>query len=146
MRRGVRPEDIATVERSVAQLCLQGPALHDHLEASFRAAGATDDAARRARWLVNAVAELAALLAVPSRLEVHARDIAQTVPDGVPPPTFGVDGRAWMQAARELCPGWSEGTEDAWHHAWLLLSNVLDNESLSPFADPPEPAAGATGS
>jgi hypothetical protein len=139
----VRPEDIATVERSVAQLCLQGPALHDHLEASFRAAGATGDATRRARWLVNAVAELAALLAVPSRLEVRARDIAETVPDGVPAPTFRVEGRAWMQAARDLCPEWSERTEAAWHHAWLLLSNVLDNESLSPFAEPPTPPTGS---
>jgi hypothetical protein len=142
----VRPEDIATVERSVAELCRQGPALHDHLEASFRAASATGDAAHRARWLVNAVAELAALLAVPSRLEVCARGIAQTVPEGGPAPTFGVEGRAWMQAARDLCPNWSESTEAAWHHAWLLLSNVLDNESLSPFADPPRPATGPSGS
>ena len=142
----MRPEDIATVERSVAELRQQGPALHDHLEASFRAAGVTRDAARRARWLVSAVAELAALLAVPSRLEVRARDIAETVPDGDPAPTFGVDGRAWMRAARELCPAWSDRTEAAWHHAWLLLSNVLDNESLSPFADPPEPAPGTNSS
>jgi hypothetical protein len=135
----VRPEDIATVERSVAQLCLQGPALQGHLEASFRAAGTTGDDARRARWLVSAVIELAALLAVPSRLEACARGIAETLPDGVPAPTFGVEGRAWMRAARDLCPGWSERTEAAWHHAWLLLSNVLDNESLSPFAEPPTP-------
>lgn len=137
----MRPEDIATVERSVAQLCAQGAALHDHLEASLRAAGAGGDAARRARWLVDAVVELAALIAVPSRLELRARGLAETVPAGVPAPTFGVEGRAWMQAARELCPGWSERTEEAWRHAWLLLSNVLDNESLSPFADPPDPAA-----
>jgi hypothetical protein len=135
----VRPEDIATVERSVALLCAQGPILYDHLETSLRAAGATGDTAGRARWLVSSVVELAALLAVPSRLERRARGLADTVPEGAPAPTFRVEGRAWMHAARELCPGWSARTEEAWHHAWLLLSNVLDNESLSPFADPPAP-------
>lgn len=133
----MRPEDITLVERSVAALCSQGSSLHDHLAASFRSAGAAGDAAQRARWLAGAVAELAALLAVPSRLEVRARALAETVPQGVPAPTFDVEGRAWMRAARELCPEWSERTEAAWHHAWLLLSNVLDNGSLSPFADPP---------
>lgn len=135
----MRPEDIATVERSVALLRAQGPALYDHLATSFRAVDATGDAALRARWLVSAIEELAGLLAVPSRLELRARGLAATVPDGLPAPTFQVEGRAWMSAARALCPGWSARSEEAWHHAWLLLSNVLDNDSLSPFADPPGP-------
>ena len=51
-------------------------------------------------------------------------------------PSFAVEGRAWMGAAHDVSPEWTDGTERAWRHAWLLLSAVLDEESLSPFAVP----------
>jgi hypothetical protein len=39
-----------------------------------------------------------------------------------------------MAAAREVCPSWSAHIELAWQRAWLLLSEELAEESLSPFA------------
>ena len=47
-----------------------------------------------------------------------------------------LDGSAWMIAARDACTTWTDSCEHAWRQAWLLLSDVLSNESLSPFAGP----------
>ena len=41
-----------------------------------------------------------------------------------------------MDASRAACPTWTDRTERAWRQAWLLLSDVLAAESLSPFAGP----------
>ena len=60
--------------------------------------------------------------------------LAASWPVGGRAPTFAVEGRAWMAAAREVCPSWSEQIELAWQRAWLLLSEELALESLSPFA------------
>ena len=51
-----------------------------------------------------------------------------------------------MDAARECLPSWSDRTEAAWRQAWLLLTEALAAETMSPFADGPRPeAAEATG-
>ena len=89
----------------------------------------------RAEWLLCAVEALVGLLSAPSRLAACARDVGKTWPDPCTAPSFGVEGRAWMGAARECLAGWSDRTEAAWCQAWLLLSEVLAAEALSPFCD-----------
>jgi hypothetical protein len=96
-------------------------------------------AARRAGWLLSAVEDLVGLLPAPSRLAARARELGDTWPDPLNAPSFGVEGIAWMQAADDCLPTWTARTEAAWRQAWLLLSEVLAAETLSPFSDRPEP-------
>src|SRR5262245_28289879 len=135
----VSPEDLCTVDRSWAELRYRQGELVARLESTFRSAGATDAAAARARWLVYAVGELVDLLAAPSRLGERARLLAASWPLPGTAPTFDVEGQAWMRAAEAVGPSWTDGTEQAWRHAWLLLSDVLADETLSPFAIPVTP-------
>jgi len=109
-------------------------ALAERLAAAYGAGLAPDTAQHRARWLVDAVAELVGLLTAPSQLAARARDVAKTLPQPSSAPTFVLDGNAWMVAAREVSASWSDCLEHAWRQAWLLLSEALANESLSPFA------------
>lgn len=136
----VTPDDLRTVQRSWSQLQPRCDALLDVLAHRFEAAGPSvilpDD---RARWLYTAVDELVDLLAMPSRLAESARSIGATWPDPLTAPSFATEGRAWLAAAGACLPSWSEDTADAWKQAWLLLSDVLAAEVLSPFVDvPPE--------
>lgn len=130
------PEDLAAVDRSWAQLRRRRGALLAELESCFCGAGPPEVASVRARWLVDAVEELAGLLPAPSRLERRARALACTWPIPGTAATFGVDGRAWMTSAQRVLPEWSDRTELAWRHAWLLVAAVLADEALSPFAAP----------
>jgi hypothetical protein len=130
------PQDLRAVDRSWAELRYRQHELVDELEAAFRSVGAADAAAARARWLVAAIAELVGLLSAPSRLCEQARVVAGSWPVTGVAPTFAIEGQAWMRAARDVCPSWTDRTEQAWRHAWLLLSDVLANETLSPFAIP----------
>ena len=50
-------------------------------------------------------------------------------------PSFAVEGAAWLAAAADCCPAWCDADAAAWRQAWLLLSDVLAVEALSPFAD-----------
>lgn len=134
---GMSPEDVAVVGRSWAELRLRRDDLVDQLTASFRAVVPADAAHARARWLTDAVTELVGLLAAPSQLGLRARRLAEAWPDPCSAPSFRIDGQAWMCAAREVSPAWTVRAERAWRQAWLLLSDVLAEESLSPFADPP---------
>ena len=94
-----------------------------------------EEALRRARRLVEAVAELVDLLATPSRLGQRARQLAESWPDGGPSPSFRVDGQAWIAAAASLRPVLDgASTEQAWRQAWLLLAEELAEDSLSPFS------------
>jgi hypothetical protein len=134
----VTPEDLRTVHRSWSQLQPRANALLDDLTRRFEAAGPSAIVpARRARWLYAAVDELADLLAVPSRLADRARSIGATWPDPLTAPSFATEGRAWLAAADACLPSWSEDTADAWKQAWLLLSDVLAAEALSPFIEMP---------
>lgn len=128
------PEDLAAVVDSWAELQLRMNELTDLLAAAYDAVLPPHVAQQRARWLVDAVAELVGLLAAPSQLAARARDVADTVPQPSSAPTFVLDGNAWMIAVHEVSAGWSDCLERSWRHAWLLLSEVLANESLSPFA------------
>jgi hypothetical protein len=130
------PEDLGTVDRSWAELRYRQGELVERLESAFRCVGATDAAGARARWLVYAVSELVDLLLAPSRLGDRARVLADSWPLTGTAPSFAVEGQAWMRAARTVSSSWTKDTEQAWRHAWLLLSDVLADETLSPFAIP----------
>ena len=119
---------------SWAELRLHSEALADRLAASYRVVLPPQTAEQRAQWLVVAVTELVGLLTAPSQLAARARDVAAAVPQPSSAPTFVLDGTAWMIAAREVSAYRSDCMECAWRHAWLLLSEALANESLSPFA------------
>ena len=134
------PEDLTAVQRSWAQLSLLIAPLHAELTRRFEAAEPSAiPAATRAEWLLSAVGELVGLLAAPSRLADRACVLGETWPDPCTAPSFAVEGRAWLGAARRCLPTWSPATEAAWRQAWLLLSDVLAAETLSPFTDDPAP-------
>jgi hypothetical protein len=133
----VTPEDLRTVQRSWSQLQPKADALLDDLARRFEVGGASAiPPASRAHWLYAAIEELVDLLAVPSQLADRARAIGATWPDPLTAPSFATEGSAWLAAADACLPSWSEDTADAWKQAWLLLSDVLAAEALSPFVDP----------
>jgi hypothetical protein len=128
------PNDVAVVDGSWAQLRLRRDDLIDRLAVAFSAVRPPATALRRACWLVDSVAELVDLLTAPSQLGRRARQLFTTWPDPGSSPSFRIDGQAWISAARDVSPIWTLGAEHAWRHAWLLLSDVLSEEALSPFA------------
>ncbi len=131
------PDDLRTVTESWREFLRERDALQSALERQFlRTEPSPEAAMQRARWLFGAVEELVEFLPVPSRLEVHAREIAAAWPDPLSAPSYAVDGVAWMAAACECLPSWTELTATAWRQAWRLLSDVLAAETLSPFAVP----------
>jgi hypothetical protein len=133
------PDDLSAVQRSWSELRLRRDPLLAALTRRFEAALISSLAADvRATFLLDAVEQLVGLLSAPSCLAERARVIGETWPDPLIAPSFAIEGRAWMSAASECLPTWSERTEVAWRQAWLLLSDVLAAESLSPFADDPE--------
>ena len=143
------PEDLDIVEQSWSALRGRRAAILLALTRRFDATAPFDatvpssiEAAHRAEWLFCAVEELVELLSVPSRLADRARDLGETWPDPLTAPSYAVEGRAWMGAAGDCLATWSDRTAAAWRHAWLLLSEVLAAETLSPFADCPPPPAG----
>jgi hypothetical protein len=134
------PDDLLTVYRSWDDLARRRATLLEALTRRFEAAvPSTVESTTRAAWLLGAVEQLVGLLSVPSRLAERARNIGETWPDPLTAPSFALEGRAWMGAAGECLPTWSTATEAAWRQAWLLLSDVLAAESLSPFSDGPGP-------
>jgi hypothetical protein len=131
------PEDVAAVQRSWAELRAQRATLDRALTRQFkRTATSPVPASTRADWLLRAVAELVDLLPTPSRLADRARELGQTWPDPLIAPSFATEGRVWLAAAAECQPSWSPSVETAWRQAWLLLSDVLAAEALSPFENP----------
>jgi hypothetical protein len=138
------PDDLSIVERCWAELrCRRAPLLAGLTRRFEAAAPSPIPPAVRAGWLVGAVDELVGLLSAPSRLAARARRLGETWPDPLAAPSFGIDGRAWMAAAGECLPNWSERTEAAWRQAWHLLSDVLATETLSPFTDEGRPGEDA---
>lgn len=144
MRAGARPsnivvmspDDVAAVQRSWAELRPQGPRLLAQLTWTFVPHVPTGTAPARAGWLLDAVHALVDLLETPSRLGPAARDVVATWPAPGQVPSAHVEGEVWLAAARVLCPTWTAATDSAWRSAWLMLSDVLAQESLSPFAGP----------
>jgi hypothetical protein len=134
----MNPDDLSTVQRSWAELRGQRPSMLDALRDRFEiTAPPSIDPELRARWLFGAVEELVDLLPVPSVLAARARDVGATWPDPLTAPSFAIEGQAWMAAAADCLPAWSASTDCAWRQAWLLLSDVVAAETLSPFTDGP---------
>jgi hypothetical protein len=129
-------DDVSTVQRTWAELRRRRTPLLEELTCRLAVLGPSNVGARlRAAWLYSAVDELVALLASPSRLAERACQFGESWPDASSAPCYAVEGRAWMSAAAALLPSWSDATDAAWRQAWLLLSDVLAAETLSPFAD-----------
>ena len=119
-------DDVSTVQRTWAELRRRRAPLLEELTCRLAVLGPSNVGARlRAAWLYSAVDELVALLATPSRLAERACDLGTTWPDPSSAPCY---------AAASL-PSWSDASDAAWRQAWLLLSDVLAAETLSPFAD-----------
>jgi hypothetical protein len=132
------PEDLSAVQRSWPECLRTREPLLDALARRFDSVAPTPlHAEQRARWLFSAIEDLVGLLSAPSRLAARARDVGATWPDPLTAPSFGVEGRAWMQAADECLVIWSRELEASWRQAWMLLSDVLAAEALSPFTDEP---------
>ena len=133
------PEDVSVVKQSWSELRRLRAPLVDGLARRFDGGGTDSRAAgaRRAHWLFTVVEQLVELLPSPSRLGTHARVLGETWPDPLTAPSFAVEGRAWMGAACDCLASWSDRTDAAWRQAWLLLSEVLAAETLSPFRDDP---------
>lgn len=130
------PEELAQVSETWTEMQHRRGQIAASLGEMYSAVLAEAIATERARWLVNAVSELVTLLSSPSQLGDRARELAHSLPGADTAPTFVLDGSAWMIAARDACTTWTDSCEHAWRQAWLLLSDVLSNESLSPFAGP----------
>lgn len=134
------PDDLAVVASSWTVLSEDRAPLIAALAAHFGSVAddpsvSAMDPLHRAVWLVTAVNRLVGMLVAPSLLADAAREVGATWPDPRTAPSFHVEGRAWMAAARQCVPTWSRRTEDGWRAAWLLLSDVLAAETLSPFSD-----------
>lgn len=130
------PDDLRTVQRSWLDLRRRRASLITELACRFDQAGPSAIApSTRAEWLFGTVAELVELLAAPSQLAERACDLGKTWPDARTAPSFGLEGRVWMAAACACLPTWNRKVELAWRQAWLLLSDVLAAETLSPFSD-----------
>lgn len=141
------PDDLTTVLRSWSDLRCRQAELTAALTQCFASVDrATIDAGARARWLVAAVEELVGLLVAPSALASRARALGSTWPDPHTAPCFATEGRAWLDASGACSPVWTDTTALAWKQAWLLLSDVLAAEALSPFAEatPDHPAPTAS--
>jgi hypothetical protein len=137
------PDDVRTVQRSWAELQACRAALVASLTCLLAGSAPSEvTASVKATWLVGAVDDLVGLLPAPSRLATAARALGRSWPGSLTAPSFAVEGRAWMAAARSCLPTWSASTEAAWRQAWFLLSDVLAAEILSPFTDGPEPDPG----
>lgn len=131
------PDDLTTVDRSWSELRRRRAPLLAALTLRYDASTPSrTDAAVRAAWVLRAVEELVDLLSAPSRLAERASALGETWPDPCTAPCFAVDGRLWLAAARDCVPTWSYRTDAAWKQAWLLLSETLAVEALSPFTDP----------
>jgi hypothetical protein len=132
------PDDLALVRRSWTGLRQRRDIFLERLQVELLGSIAErETAAERARRLVDAADELLDSLATPSDLAVRARAVAAAWPTTTPLPRLDIDAVAWRRAAAETCPARSDSDDAAWHRAWLLLTDVLAEDSLAPFHGPP---------
>lgn len=130
----MRPEDITAVQGSWTELRRSTAAMRTGMAGRFEAlTGSAAAATVRAQWMIDATESLVGLLAVPSALTERAQALGGSWPDPLTAPSFAVDGRAWIETARDVHPGWTPQVEAAWREGWRLLSEVLAAESLAPF-------------
>lgn len=131
------PDDLMAVRRSWTELRRRRTQFIQRLEATIASTTEPASAGEHARQLVEAADELVDLLATPSELAAQARAIVAAWPAAVALPRLDVDGVAWRHAAAAACPDWSDADDAAWRRAWLLLGDVLAEDSLAPFDGPP---------
>jgi hypothetical protein len=130
------PDDVSTVQRSWAELRRRRIMLVSELSRCLvDMDDSTIEPVIRAGWLCATIEELVGLLSSPTSLAERACEMGRSFPDPLTAPSFVVDGRAWLRAASSCACGWSDHTETAWRKAWLLLSDALAEETLSPFSD-----------
>jgi len=127
------PDDLATVRRSWTELRRRRNLFLERLEAVLGAVLEPAAAGECACGLVDAADELLDSLATPSDLAGRARALAATWPPTTPLPRLGIEGAAWRRAASEVCPSWTQDDDAAWHRAWLLLADILAEDTLAPF-------------
>jgi hypothetical protein len=132
----VTPDDLTMVRRSWTDLRRRRASFLERLEAALRSVAEPATAGEQARRLIDAADMLVDVLATPSDLAARARAIAAAWPPTTALPRLGVDGVAWRRAASEVCTPWSDADDAAWYHAWLLLADVLAEDSLAPFDGP----------
>ena len=130
-------DDLTMVRRSWTELRRCRALFLERLEAALGSIGARATAGERAQRLVEAADELLDSLATPSDLAGRARAVAATWPPTMSLPRVDLDGVAWRRAVSEVCPTCSAADDAAWHRAWLLLSDVLAEDSLAPFGGLP---------
>jgi hypothetical protein len=131
------PDDVSAVQRSWAELRRVRSSVNTELTRRYDSAASASSLLPdlRAAWLCVAVDELVDLLPSPSALAARARVLVESWPEPLAAPCFAVDGVAFMAAAAACARCWTRATESAWRAAWLLLSDELAAEALSPFAD-----------
>jgi hypothetical protein len=130
------PDDLVMVRRSWTELRRRRALFLERFEAALGSIGDPATAGDDARRLVRAADELLDTLATPSDLASRARALAGEWPATTKLPRAGVEGVAWRCAASETCTAWSGADDAAWHRAWLLLAEVLAEDSLAPFGEP----------
>ena len=127
------PDDLAMVRRSWTELRRRRNLFLERLEAVLGSGLEPAAAGESACRLVDAADELLDSLATPSDLAGRARALAATWPRATPLPRLGIEGVAWRRAASEVCPSWTQDDDAAWHRAWLLLADILAEDTLAPF-------------
>lgn len=130
------PDDLAQVRRSWTELRRRRAPFLERLESALGAFAEPATAGEDAGRLIEEADELVDLLATPSALTAKARTLTAAWPPGTVPPRPGVEGMAWRRAASEVSSTWSEADDAAWHRAWLLLADVVAEDSLAPFDGP----------
>jgi hypothetical protein len=130
------PDDLVMVRQTWAVLRRRRAEFLEQLEAALDASTCSTSAGDHARLLVDGAEALLDSLETPSQLRARVRALAVAGPPEAALPCCGTDGSAWRRAASVVCAPWSTDEDTAWKHAWLLLADVLAEDSLAPFGAP----------
>jgi hypothetical protein len=84
-----------------------------------------------AHWLVDAVDQLVPTLGRPAELATRAATVVSPWPATRPPPSYAVEGTAFIDALNALRPLDAESAQ-AWRRAWHLLAEVLAERRRAP--------------
>jgi hypothetical protein len=137
------PDDLALVQRSWAELAAHRDLFAVRFTAELSARRGPSAGPVHAGHLLAAADELVELLVTPSRLAHRAAELAASWGPAAATPSVA-DGEAWVRAGRASDPSWSPAVATAWRRAWLLLSDVLAEVTLTPFAGAPCPRSTRT--
>ena len=127
------PDDLVMVRRTWAVLHRRRAEFLEQLDAALGANTCSTSAGEHALLLVDVADVLLDALETPSQLKERVRALAVAGSTEAALPCCGTDGSAWRRAASAVCTPWSPDDDTAWKHAWLLLADVLAEDSLAPF-------------